>query len=280
MPFDGSVYPSFRVETLVIRENRRLGRPRRDSLGYYQDIPVAVLGKVTQNNTFYREGPFIEQIRSPDSYVCRQLQDGKLYGEYGHPDLTGLDNQAAINRLAKVDEKCISHHFASVHLGQKLESGGQLICAHIRPHGPYKSSLEDSFEAPLINTAFSLRGITTNTLGPNGESYRTMEKLITFDAVHSGGYSEAAKRFAATESLAMGSSMEFLDVRIDPSQDPKIVFDSVAMESFTNTELNHLFGTNRVYKLTETLTYVPATESLIRGGSDQALSAYAALIRR
>lgn len=245
----------FRVETLVVRDGRKLRRIRPDADGYYKGLPVAVLGIVTRNRTYYDVETFSDQFTNPNSMFRERLQGGQLPGEYGHPNLLGMSNDMAINRLSILDEKLISHNFRAIYTGSKLEGGGELLLSDLRPTGPYGKDLKDSLDDPSMNTAFSLRAITEAT-DRNGVSYRYTRKLITFDAVTGGGYFEASKLFAETAGT---ESLSTVDVQI-PNDFSPVRFTQCSIENYSNAELNELFGAKRVMLLKQTVSLVTPLE--------------------
>ena len=234
---------TFHAETMLVRDGGQLRAPVPDKYGFYENIPMAVLGIPTQNNTYYFVNEFKDQIVNPNSFFNKVLTDGKLYGEWGHPKLTGMSREDQLNRLSVIDEDRISHNFRNVRNGRELSTGGMLVVADIKPHGPQAGPLRASLDDPYVNTAFSLRGITDTEMR-GGIAYRRLRKLVTFDAVFAGGYSQAAKRFAsAMENLSGGS---FSDVSIPMDVTDRLVFNQVALESWTDHELNDIFKARQV----------------------------------
>ena len=254
----------FRVETLVVRDGRKLGRLRPDENGYYNKMPVAALGVATRNKTYYEVDSFASEIKSPTSMFNQRLIGGQLYGELGHPELAGLDRDKAVARLVNIDEKNWAHHIRAVEIGDKLENGGFLLCADIKPTGVGRETVQENFDDPYMNTAFSLRSITNAT--QRGDlSYRVMKKLITFDFVGAGGYYEASKLFAP--------SMESFDLDLTPMGNA--VFHECSMENFSDTEINEFFGTNKVQKQTHTTTLiVPERKRFSRYTHEEAMSTF------
>lgn len=227
----------FRIETLVVRNGRKMGRLRPDQDGYYNGMPIAALGIVTRNNTYYDVQSFSQELMNTAGNFNNKLRNGQLYGEWGHPPLAGLSEQMQMARIVDVRESQHSHHIRSIETGATLENGGKLITASICPTGPYAESLRDNFANPCMNTAFSLRAITDSTI-KGGVSFRRMKKMITFDAVGAGGYLEASKGFAATESF---HAFDINLVEVDTA-----IFSQASLESFTDSELNEFFGTKSV----------------------------------
>lgn len=261
------------VETLIVREGRKLGRIRPDERGFYPNIPVAALGVTSRNNTYYFVDDFVDQIVNERSYVNRMVKDGTLYGEYGHPNIAGMTENLALNRLMVIDEKLMSHNIGALRTGDLLESGGRLLNADIKPAGPYGQTLKDSFDDPCLNTAFSLRSITEAFM-KDGVSHRKMKKLVTFDAVAAGGYAEASKRFAPGVE-----GFEHLAIRLNP-YDGGAVFTEVALECFTNHELNEIYGSKHVELRRRTVTHLPGS-AVVRASDERHLrSVYHELVQR
>lgn len=197
-------------------------------------MPMAVLGTVTDNNTYYDVDSFVYQLNSPTTFFNRLLSDGKLYGEFGHPDLLSLTKEQQIRRLTKIDEKNQSHHISAVMTGEKLENGGRIIYGLVKPAGPYGEFLKQTLDDPCQNTSFSLRSITHDRAVGN-ITHRVAKMFVTFDYVCGGGYVEAAKRWAP--------GVESLDI----TRDRAIVTEaSVALESLKDTEINEIFGAKTV----------------------------------
>lgn len=259
---------SFTVETLMVREGKKLGLPRPDKDGYFCDFPMAALGVATRNDTYYEVPEFVNQITSKDTYVNKMLVDGTLYGEYDHPDVVGLPLEMQLNRLAVVRPDRISHHFKKISTGPKLEGGGVLLVADIKPSGVMGAHLKANLEEPLMNTAFSLRSITQDKVVGTLRR-RKMRKLVTFDAVAAGGYEQASKRFAATEGL---------EVAFNPAH-AQAVFTEVALESFTNSELNDIFGTKNLAIHRREVTLLKGTGLLSAGGERGRMSLYHELVK-
>lgn len=234
---------SFVVETIAVRDGRKLGRAKTDSDGYYPGFPLAVLGVVSDNKTMYDTPSFIQQMTGDDSHFRMMIEDGKLFGEYGHPDLTGMSQDDAMARLVRVDEQKVSHHIRGVRNGDTV-GGGTLLVGDIKPHGPYAQYLQDSLMEPHINTAFSLRGLSSQQVRA-GVKHRSLKKLVTFDYVAAGGFNQAAKRYAALESLEVDKSGFSWTVRV---ANDVVIMDEVSLECFTDSELNEIFGSRKIVK--------------------------------
>lgn len=236
---------SFTVEVLAVKNGRKLGRIRPDEDGYYS-MPLAVLGTVTDNRTYYEVEDFVSHLTSPNSLFVKCLIDGKLHGEYGHPPIMTLPEEMRLPRLMTVKEPNISHHIKKVWTGEKLETGGRIIYGLIKPTGPYGESLKESLDDPCLNTSFSLRSIAQSR-EENGITRRRIKYLVTFDYVCAGGYSEASKRYSP--------SVESLNINI-PLTSKNLIKSTCALEHLSNTELNEIFGAKVVTIGANTTTYI------------------------
>ena len=236
---------SFVVDILAIKNGRKLGRIRPDEDGYYT-VPLAVLGTVTDNRTYYEIEDFTNQITSSDTFFNRCLQDGKCFGEYGHPEIFLLPENQQIERLLKIFEKNVSHQIGKVWTGDKLESGGRIVYGKVKPTGPFGESLKSSLDDPCLNTSFSLRSVASS-VNQNGITRRRIKALVTFDYVCAGGYSEASKRYSP------GVESNHIDIALT-TKGPMIT--STAMETLSDTEINEIFGAKTVTVGTRRTTFL------------------------
>lgn len=256
---------SFVVDVLMVRNGRTINTLRPDDDGYYT-VPLAVLGTPTDNLTYYDVEDFVAQLTSKDSFVYRCLTDGKLYGEYGHPMISMLPDDKQIPRLMQIDEKQVSHHIKRIYTGEKLETGGRIIYGLLKPTGPYSKPLRESLDDACMNTAFSLRSIAQSR-NVGGLTRRKIKHLVTFDFVNAGGYAEASKRYApSVESL--------IDRPINAAM---LQQTSFAMEHFTNSELNEIFGAKLVTIGTQSTTFIPKHNAL-QGADGKLQSVYTRLM--
>jgi hypothetical protein len=121
--------------------------------------------------------------------------------------------------------------------------------------GVFKDSLDD----PIINTAFSLRAFV-NTEMRGGLKFRTVRSLTTWDTVGPSGYATTDKAHAiGLESFA---GDQFHDYEMAVMADGNLMIDQIALESFTNTDLNEIFGTSVVSKIVQSRTIVEQDPSL------------------
>lgn len=257
---------SFSVDVLAIKNGRKLGRIRPDENGYYE-MPLAVLGTVTDNRTYYEVEDFVAQLTSPTSFINRCIANATLYGEYGHPLIAVLPEDQRLPRLMIIDEKSVSHHINQIRTGEKLENGGRILYGKIKPFGPFSEKLQNSLDDPCLNTSFSLRSIA-HSRQEGAITRRRIKHLVTFDYVNAGGYSEASKRYAP--------AVESIDLVLNSSTVPIV---TSAMEQLTNTELNEIFGA-KVIMIGTTRTIFVDKENGLRGSDGKMRSIYTSLLGR
>lgn len=251
---------SFRIETIY--PNARVGVLKPDERGVFRSIPMMVLGEITQQKTYYEPESVVNQIVSPDSHFNKVFKNQKLMGEYGHPTFYDLpsDNDK-IQRLCTVDESKVSHLFTSLYTDSPSSDGTIIVRADIKPTGPYGAVLKDSLEDPVVNTSFSLRAFVDTNIRPDGVKYRTVKSLTTFDAVGSSGFKNSDKGHAL--GLESFSGDNYLNYEISVMKNGTLVIDQIALETFSNTNLNEIFGTSDLKKISQSRTFVKADRSLM-----------------
>lgn len=242
-PNEDGVY--FTVTTSVIDDNRKLGRAIRDKDGYYTDVPAAVLGTVTRNRTQYDTPAFLDKLTNPDSSFNKRITEGTLHGEWGHP-FVNLESKEGLNRLLHLEPLLESNHIRSVSVKHIQDLNLDMVMMDTKPTGPYGRYFEEAMEDPTRNVAFSLRGISEARFDRAANvTYRKLLTLVTFDSgVASGGFKETSKRYmASTEDLSFESNEIFNRVIDD---DDIMVFRNVAIESFSDSEINDIIKAKKV----------------------------------
>lgn len=230
-----------RVEAMIIgNKGRSLKALTPDESGYFRKFPLMALGIPTRNHTYYDVPSLMRQINDPSTAFNKRLTGSQLYGECGHPYIVGLPQELALARLAHIEEKNWSHQFGGIYTDDKqLEGGGKLLLGDIKPTGAtYGAALDQNLRDPTLNTGFSLRAITDARL-TKGVSWRNFKNLITFDWVGAGGFEQASKLFASTESFSA------FDINVVPLKNVAI-FEQISIECFTDTELNEYFGASKI----------------------------------
>jgi len=254
----------FTIETMIVDDNRKLGKAIRDKDGYFPNVPVAVLGTVTRNKTSYDTNAFLHQLRSDDSSFALRLKEGMLFGEIGHP-FVDLNSPMGLQRLLHLEPTRESHHIRAVKVERLEDLGMDIIMADVKGTGPYGKYFDEAMEDPTRNVAYSLRGISrANTDRRTGVTHKHLVNLVTFDAMMAGGgFKQAAKRYmASTEGMIGFETEEILKEQVTDKHISMI--HSVALECFTNSELNELVKSKKVILGTKVTGYVDnRTKSLI-----------------
>lgn len=252
----------FTVTTMAVSDNRKLGRAIKDQDGFYTNVPVAVLGTVTRNRTSYDTEAFMGQLKGPDTSIYRRITEGTLFSEWGHP-FVDLNSELGMARLLNLDPQKESNRIRSISVQHVDDLNLDLVTMDACPSGPYGKYFEELMENPNTNIAFSLRGLSQAFFDKASKvTHKRLINLVTFDSgVASGGFLEASKRYmAAKEDLAF-ESCEIIDRQM--SMDDILTVRNVAMESFTNTELNELLKANKVVIGKVDIGYVDANSKTV-----------------
>lgn len=224
----------FSVDTLEITGGKKLKGLRPDEDGYY-DLPVAVIGAISRNETYYEPETLVTPIVDPNNIFNKMLREGNLYGEWGHPA-----EDAPVERMLKIDENKHSHHFRKLYTGSKLENGAIPVLAKVKPCGPYGKYLEENLLSPSINTSFSLRSIVRAKWDEKMKCQRrSILRLVTFDYVGMPGYAEASKRYSPAVEA-------FQNVELTPEHFMSSGGVLTACEGITDKDLLDMFGATEI----------------------------------
>ena len=251
----------FRVSTMFAGNNNRVGRIKPDELGVYHGLPMMVLGQVTQQQTYYDPQSIMDQITNESSKFNITLRQSKAYGEYSHPAFpSSMSDADKLQRLVTVDEKNVSHLFTSLYTDTPSADGTVVLRADLKPTGPYGAVFKESLDDPVINTAFSLRAYVSTDLGRDGIKRRVCRQLTTFDTVGASGFATTDKAHAI--GLESFSGDTHLDYEIHVMEDGNLMIDQIALETFSDTDLNEIFGVAKVSQIIQSRTFVETDKSL------------------
>lgn len=197
---------SFVFECTALAGTNKVGELHKDKDGYRE----VILGGLNAKN---RHGDMYEvqeavKLFEQSGALMRRIEEGNGRGEYKHPEWqAGWSEQEFINRLLKLDEACISHHFSKIWLDWDVvkDEHGNKICAimgNVIPSGVGFEYLERQFANPKENVSFSIRALSKDT-PHKGRWRRELKHIETFDNVHEGGMKFACKyNSPALESLS------------------------------------------------------------------------------
>ena len=246
----------FRVDTLYYKNGNRVGRIKPDENGIYKGLPMMILGETTQQQTYYEPTSLVDQIVNPNTHFNKIYTQQKAYGEWGHPNFYGMSDRDTIQRLVDIDQRNVSHLFTGIYTDTPMPNGNVVIRADVKPTGEKGAIFKESMDDPVINTAFSLRAFVDTKVRPDGVKEKITRKLCTWDSVGPSGY--------ATTDKAHGLGLEsFQDFEINVMENGNLLIDQIALESFSDTEFNELFGSTQVMRCIQSRTIVESDRSLL-----------------
>ena len=208
-----------------------------DDRGFFPMV-IGCLGIPTRGSVFYDIQSTLDAMRDTQSRFNTCLRDGNLQGEFGHPV---VERREEIPRLLRIDEHFISHYFGNISVDNEpiMIDGMEAfpIRATVKPTGPYGDFLEKQLRDPYHNTSFSIRTLCLPITGQNSAwSYRKVQMVITFDAVHAPGFSITSKRYVVgQESLDVAVSRNDLEKCILPDG-----MESASM--ITDADIRKMYG--------------------------------------
>ena len=261
-PVNKNIYIS--VSTQIIENGYKLTAAKKDSDGYYCDVPAIVLGKVTRNNTAYDTDATVAQLRGPDTSIFKRISEGVLFSEYGHP-FVDLKTTQGLTRLCHLEPTRKSGHIRSMTVRHVEDLNLDIIFMDIKPAGPYGSYYDEQMMDPTQNCAYSLRGISAARVDPRTRVvHKRLNPLVTIDTgVAGGGFKEASKRYMpSVEGLQIYGD----DIDAVISEDMQSTFHQVAMESFTDTELNDIFKSKSIIVGTQVSGHITSSNTVVTPG--------------
>ena len=178
--------------------------------GAYREICVGGLNSFNRTGAYYTysENSKVAQIFQESSDFMRRIANGQLFGEYDHPKADPkMTRQELFVRRLTVEPDRIAAHFRKIWLvpdGAIDDKGRKCIAimAEVAPAGPFGKYVEESFNNPSMNTAFSIRCFTKDT-PISGVLYKAIAEVVTFDFIEGEqGLSQAcAWKTPSLESL-------------------------------------------------------------------------------
>lgn len=163
---------------------------------------LVVLGGFQVYNSVGDFYPFDDHVRrlfDTSSTFMRMIQKGALRGEMEHPSPGPHDSATDfLNRILRIDKDRESHIIRNVFLDTekvKDENGRPIVAVLglVKPSGVFGHLLEESFNDPYQNVAFSIRSLSENKPLMGGRLQRHVKQIVTWDWVTEGGISIADK---------------------------------------------------------------------------------------
>ena len=196
------------MERLVITSTRlrvqgKQGILKPDADGYYE-MPIGAFNCVNSTDEVYT-AKNIQEIFNSSSELMRKIQNGKLFGEWGHPEqLPGETANAFMMRACRVNDKDTCVFFKDIWLDNNVTPDMQrygvpsdaiITMAKLKPMGALWETLQRSLEDPNVNTTFSGRFLTKDRVY-RGKTYVEVVQAVTWDAVTEQGIPAAEKYLA------------------------------------------------------------------------------------
>lgn len=183
-----------------LRVSGKQGILTPDAEGYYTH-PIGAFNCVNSMGEVYTSEN-IDSIFGSSSDLMRKIQNGKLFGEWGHPDmLPGENANQFMGRACRINDKDTCVFFKEVWTEKNVSPAMQaygvpsdalVTMARLKPMGAKWEALERSLQDPNVNTTFSGRFLTRDRVH-RGTTYVIVESIVTWDAVTEQGIPAAEK---------------------------------------------------------------------------------------
>jgi len=191
--------------------------------GIYYKINAGGFNIPNRAGIRYRLNDYVQECMREDSDLNRRVSNGQVQCELGHPPQyyfeykNGVIVQTPItevfqwiHRLRTILEPHVCGSIRKIHWnmhgGVNDPVDNQI---EVRPFGIHKQVMQDSFDDPDINTAFSIR--TVIKPWKMGQMVREVDYFSTYDMVIEQGMLDACKhRTAGLEDLQGSAGLEDL----------------------------------------------------------------------
>lgn len=237
---------SFNLKPVVGVKQTGLIKP--DEHGYRT---VSIGGFEIENSVgdYYVMDKIVRSLFDASSELQRRVAKGALRGEMEHPEPEPGDTpKSYMERMLHIDKNRESHVFRGIYLNERemKDANGRPyigVFGVVKPSGVFGHLLEQSFQDPYQNVAFSIRSISANTPRANRTLIRAVRKIVTYDWVTEGGIHTADKAW----SPALESARKMGELHINRemvTQRAQSLAGNMAMESHRVNlqELINLFG--------------------------------------
>lgn len=185
------------VSTALMGTNK-VGDLKPDSSGYYQ-VVLGGFETANMHGHFYSFEKQTQNLFEESSQFMRQIKNGNLFGEYGHPKRhPGESIMDFLRRCILVSEDRQALHIRKVEINKqdvKDKSGKAIVAVlgEIKPMGPYGQYLKEILDTKSANCCFSVRAQTDDTDIGNGKENRSVKQIITWDYVGDPGVPTSTK---------------------------------------------------------------------------------------
>ena len=185
------------VSTALMGTNK-VGDLKPDSSGYYQ-VVLGGFETANMHGHYYSFEDQTKRLFEESSQFMRQIKNGNLFGEYGHPKRQpGEPIMEFLRRCILVSEDRQALHIRKVEINDRdvKDKSGKAIVAvlgEIKPMGPYGQYLKEILDTPSANCCFSVRAQTDDDNMANGKEKRSVKQIITWDYVGDPGVPTSTK---------------------------------------------------------------------------------------
>lgn len=183
-----------------LRYSGKQGILKPDADGYFE-LPIGAFNCVNSLDEVYTMEN-IKDIFDSSSELMRKISNGKLFGEWGHPEpVSGEAERDFMNRACRINDKDTCAFFKEIWLDDKVANSmshvgvptdAVVTMAKVKPMGNKWEALQRSLEDPNVNTTFSGRFLTRDRQY-RGKTYVIVERIVTWDAVTEQGIPAAEK---------------------------------------------------------------------------------------
>ena len=237
---------SFNLKPVVGVKQTGLIKP--DEHGYRL---VCVGGFEIENSAgdYYVMDQVVRSLFDASSELQRRATKGGLRGEMEHPEPEPHDTpKTFMERMLHIEKNRESHIMRQIFLNDKdvKDKNGRPVIgtyAWVKPSGVFGHLLEQSFNDPYQNVAFSIRSISANRPRPNRTLIRAVRKIVTYDWVTEGGIHIADKSWSPALESARKLGHLHINREMVTARHSALA-GNVAMESHRVNlqELINLFG--------------------------------------
>lgn len=183
----------------ALKGQNKAGLIKPDPTGY-RTVVLGALDIFNSAGQFYTYED-AKSLFTESSTFMRKVQQGALRGEHGHPKpWPGMTNDAWCSRILDVYEDRVCVHIRKVWLDfdkVKDRDGKKVIAimGEVKPAGELGHILEQSFNNPDENVAFSIRCFT-DVDRKMGRTNKAIRHIVTWDHVLEPGIHVADKYYS------------------------------------------------------------------------------------
>lgn len=192
---------SISLNNIVTKPAEGNGQLEKDDKGYYK-VNLGGFNVFNLHNEFYRVKDLNAILNNKSSVFYKRLHQGYLAGEAEHPKKKpGMTPAEFYYRNLQISLENTSHHVRSdlevIELDTPCNVPGAgkpvRIQGWIKPAGKHAQALQSFLDNPEMNTAFSIRAVTTPPQTIGGYVVKDVIEIITWDWVDIPGIFAANK---------------------------------------------------------------------------------------